>query len=124
MADTDGAQNIDVHVPIVVVGAARRRTVELAAADGGAEVVVLERDATPSGTTSMAQGFVCAAGSKAQRAVGVEDAPDAFLADIMAKTRGATDAGLADHRGPGGADDRLADGAPRPTVQRRTRLAR
>ncbi|MEO9188527.1 MAG: FAD-dependent oxidoreductase [Acetobacteraceae bacterium] len=86
----------DAHVPIVVVGGgACGMTAGLAAADGGAEVVVLERDATPSGTTSMAQGFVCAAGSKAQRAVGVEDAPEAFLADIMAKTRGATDADLA-----------------------------
>ncbi|MEL7087030.1 MAG: FAD-binding protein, partial [Planctomycetota bacterium] len=36
-------------------------TAALAAADAGAEVLVLERDETPSGSTSMSSGFVPAA---------------------------------------------------------------
>jgi fumarate reductase flavoprotein subunit len=86
----------DASVPVLVVGAgACGLTAALAAADGGAEVMVLERDATPMGTTSMSQGFICAAGSKAQRAAGVEDTAEDFLADIMAKTKGQTDPELA-----------------------------
>lgn len=84
------------HVPVLVVGAgACGMTAALAAADAGVEVAVLERDATPYGTTSMSQGFICAAGSKAQRAAGVEDTPEALYEDIMRKTQGETDPELA-----------------------------
>jgi fumarate reductase flavoprotein subunit len=52
----------------------------------------------------MSQGLICAAGTKAQRDAGIDDAPDRFFADIMAKTRGQTDETLAravaDNAGP------------------------
>jgi len=85
------AMTFDASVPVVVVGGGGTgMTAALAAADAGANVMVLERDATPSGTTSMAQGFVCAAATKAQREKGVHDSADAMFADIMKKTRGET----------------------------------
>jgi fumarate reductase flavoprotein subunit len=86
----------DASVPVLVVGAGGcGMTAALAATDGGAEVMVLERDTTPTGTTSMAQGFICAAATKAQREKGVHDTADAMFADIMKKTRGETDEKLA-----------------------------
>jgi succinate dehydrogenase/fumarate reductase flavoprotein subunit len=47
------------------------------------------------GSTAMSQGLICAAGTAAQRAAGVEDSHERFFADIMAKTRGQTDPVLA-----------------------------
>ncbi|MBM3515925.1 MAG: FAD-dependent oxidoreductase, partial [Alphaproteobacteria bacterium] len=82
-------------VQVVVAGAgACGLTAALAARDAGAEVLVLERDATPRGTTSMSQGTICAAGTRMQRAAGIEDNPDIFYADVMAKTEGRTDPAL------------------------------
>jgi len=90
------AMTFDASIPVLVVGGGGTgMTAALAAADVGADVMVLERDATPSGTTSMAQGFICAAATKAQREKGVQDSADAMFADIMKKTRGETDQQLA-----------------------------
>ncbi len=84
-----------IHVPVVIAGAgACGLTAALAARDAGVEVLVLERDATPRGTTSMSQGTMCAAGTKAQAAAGIEDSPDRFFDDVMAKVNGETDADL------------------------------
>jgi fumarate reductase flavoprotein subunit len=88
--------SFEASVPVLIVGGGGTgMTAALAAADAGAEVMVLERDATPSGTTSMAQGFICAAATKAQREKGVQDSADAMFDDIMKKTRGETDEKLA-----------------------------
>jgi fumarate reductase flavoprotein subunit len=43
----------------------------------------------------MSQGLICAAGTEAQRRLGVEDGADLFYADIIAKTEGRTDPALA-----------------------------
>ena len=81
-----------IHVPVVIAGAgACGLTAALAARDGGADVLVLEKDPTPRGTTSMSQGTMCAAGTKAQRDAGIEDSPDRFFSDVMEKVNGATD---------------------------------
>jgi fumarate reductase flavoprotein subunit len=92
-------------VPVLIAGGGACGAVAaLAARDAGAEVLLLEQDAAPSGTTSMSQGLICAAGTAAQRRAGVEDGPDRFFADIMAKTRGLADPVLArtiaDEAGP------------------------
>lgn len=63
----------------------------LAAREAGATVLVVERDARPAGSTAMSQGLICAAGTQAQDAAGISDDAAAFLADILAKTRGQTD---------------------------------
>jgi len=89
-------KKFETHVRVVVVGGgAAGLTAALAARDGGADVIVLERDHTPRGSTSMSQGNICAAGTKSQRDYGVKDSGAIFAADIMALTKGQTDARLA-----------------------------
>ena len=92
-------------VPVLVIGGGAAGCVAaLAARDAGAEVLLAEQDARPHGTSGMSQGNICAAGSAAQRAAGIDDSADIFFADIMAKTRGLTDPviarAIADASGP------------------------
>lgn len=83
-------------VPVAVVGAgACGLTAALAASDAGAEVLVLERDKRPWGSTSMSLGAMCAINSAEQARHGVEDSVDLFVADVLAKTEGRADVGLA-----------------------------
>ena len=82
--------------PVVVVGAgAAGLTAALAARDAGAPVVVLERDAAPAGNTALTLGMLPGAGTRFQRAAGIEDDAELFLADILAKAKGRTDHDLA-----------------------------
>jgi len=79
-------------VPLVIVGAgACGLTAALAAHDAGAEVVVLEGDPVPSGSTSLSAGLIPAAGTRWQRALGIEDSPRRLADDIAAKTGGEAD---------------------------------
>ena len=83
-------------VPVAVVGAgACGLTAALAASDAGAEVLVLERDPRPSGSTSMSLGAMCAAASQQHQRHGIEDSAARFVADVMAKTAGRADPRLA-----------------------------
>jgi fumarate reductase flavoprotein subunit len=76
-------------VPVLIIGAgACGLTAALAAHDAGAEVMVLERDRTPSGSTALSSGFIPAAGTRFQRAKGIEDSPALLVADLMAKNKG------------------------------------
>jgi fumarate reductase flavoprotein subunit len=69
---------------VVVVGAgACGLTAGLAARKAGAEVFVLERDATPHGNTSLSQGTLAAAGTRSQALNGIEDSGERFYQDIM-----------------------------------------
>ena len=80
-------------VPVAVVGAGGcGLCAGLAARQAGAEVLVLERDAAPIGTTGMSTGLIPAAGSRMQREKGIEDSPELFADDILAKARQQTDA--------------------------------
>lgn len=84
------------RVPVLIAGGGTCGAVAALAARGqGADVLVLEQDAVPRGSTAMSQGLICAAGTQAQRRAGIEDGADCFFADIMAKTKGQTDAVLA-----------------------------
>ncbi len=90
------APDFDYTVPVLIAGGGACGAIAaLAARDSGAEVVVLEQDLAPLGTTSMSQGLICAAGTRAQARAGVEDDPDVFFSDILAKTRGQADPLLA-----------------------------
>lgn len=87
-----------IHVPVVIIGAGGTGlAAALAAADLGAEVLVIERDPTPLGSTAMSTGLIPAAGTPEQAAEGIDDSPERFANDIMAKTKGATDAAMARH---------------------------
>ena len=82
----------EVTIPVVVVGAgAAGLCAALAAHEAGAEVLVLERDPVPRGSTALSAGLVPAAGTRWQREAGIEDTPEAFAADIMAKAEGEPD---------------------------------
>ena len=60
-------KTFDLHIPVVVVGAgACGLTAAIAARDGGVEVLVIERDSTPLGTTGMSTGLIPAAGTAEQ----------------------------------------------------------
>ena len=79
-------------VPVVVIGAGACGLVAaLAARDAGAEVLVLEKDSSPSGSTALSSGFVPACGTRWQRAAGVEDSPERMAADIQRKNAGEAD---------------------------------
>ena len=87
----------EARVPVVVIGAGACGLIAaLAAHDQGAEVIVLERDATPAGSTALSSGFIPAAGTRWQRAQGVEDSPQRFVDDIMAKNGGGADRRIVD----------------------------
>lgn len=86
----------DYSIPVVIAGGGAAGAVAaLAARDAGADVLLLEQDATPYGTTSMSQGLLCAAGTAAQQQAGIDDDGERLFADIMEKTRGQTDPVLA-----------------------------
>jgi len=77
----------DISFSVVVIGGGACGLVAaLSAHDAGADVVVLERDALPAGSTAMSSGMITAAGTQAQHAAGIDDdTPELFAADIQAK---------------------------------------
>lgn len=80
---------------VVVVGAGGcGLSAALAVRDAGLDVLVLERDPSPLGSTAMSTGLIPAAGTPEQAADGIDDDPARFAADIMAKTKGRTDPAL------------------------------
>lgn len=95
----------DLEVETLIVGAGACGLVAaLAAQEAGQEVLVIEADPVPSGSTALSAGLIPAAGTAMQRAAGVADTPAAFAADIQAKAHDENDpalvAALAEGSGP------------------------
>ncbi len=92
-------KNFATHVPVLIIGAGACGTIAaLAASERGAEVLILERDARPTGNTSLSGGQIPAAGTKLQRAAGLlDDTPDLLYQDILAKSHGECDHAIARH---------------------------
>jgi len=85
----------ELTVPVVIVGGGACGLVAaLMLIDAGVECLVIERDAAPSGSSALSSGFIPAAGTSVQKALGIEDSVDLFAADIMAKTQGTAAAHL------------------------------
>lgn len=85
----------EVHLPVAIVGAGACGLVAaLMLHDAGVPCVLLERDATPSGSTALSSGFIPAPGTQLQRSLGLADSPQDFAADIQAKARGTAAAHL------------------------------
>jgi fumarate reductase flavoprotein subunit len=87
----------EIQMDVVVVGAgACGLSAALAARDGGAEVLVIERDDTPFGSTGMSTGLIPASGTPEQAAQGIADSPEIFAADMMKKSKDRADRQLVD----------------------------
>ena len=83
------ALQTDSAIAVAIVGAgACGLTAALALQLAGIEAVVLERDVFPAGSTALSSGFIPAPGTQAQRALGIDDSPAQFEADIQAKAKG------------------------------------
>jgi fumarate reductase flavoprotein subunit len=71
---------------VVVVGAGGcGLTAALAAAQGGAETLVLEKQARPWSNTARSGGMIPAAGTRFQRAAGIVETPEDLAEDILRK---------------------------------------
>ncbi len=100
-----GDATFEACADVLIVGAGAAGLVAaLAGSEAGAEVVLVERDAVPSGSTALSAGLVPAAATRFQRDAGIADSPELFAADIMAKAEGEPDPAiverLANHIGP------------------------
>lgn len=83
-------------VPVLIIGGgACGLTAALAAKEGGVDPLVLERDAKPTGSTSLSSGLIPAAGTREQRRKGIEDSAELFASDIVAKAKNQTDPDMA-----------------------------
>ncbi|MBE1284436.1 MAG: FAD-dependent oxidoreductase [Rhodobacteraceae bacterium] len=79
----------DIETEVLLIGAgACGMAAALAAKDSGAEVLVLEADPVPSGSTALSAGLIPAAGTRFQRGAGIEDDAVLFASDIQHKARG------------------------------------
>jgi fumarate reductase flavoprotein subunit len=78
--------------PVVIVGAgACGMVAALALVEAGIDCVLLERDATPQGSTALSSGFIPACNTRWQHAAGVDDNVQQFAADIQRKNGAAAD---------------------------------
>lgn len=76
----------DIEVDVLVIGAGGCGLVgALAAAEQGANVMIVEKEAKAGGNTALSQGMVPAAGSALQRAAGIDDSPEIMAEDILKK---------------------------------------
>lgn len=92
-----GEARFEYSVPVLVIGAgACGLTAALAAKESGAAVLVLERDAKPTGSTTLSTGLIPAAGTRFQKALGIEDTPELLADDIWRKAKGETDRAMVD----------------------------
>jgi len=82
----------DVEVVVAGAGAAGLASA-IAAADGGASVLLLEAHETfrSGSNTAMSTSMIPGAGSRWQKKAGIDDSPDLLFGDIMAKTKGKAD---------------------------------
>ncbi|MEC9432047.1 MAG: FAD-dependent oxidoreductase [Pseudomonadota bacterium] len=86
----------DLTVPVAIVGGGAAGLVAALTLRGaGVDALVLERDAVPRGSTALSAGLIPAPGTRWQAEAGVADAPDRFVADIMAKAHDEPDPALA-----------------------------
>ena len=84
--------SVDVDVIIAGAGAAGLAA-SIAAADGGASVLLVEaKDTYREGSnTAMSTSMIPAGGSRWQEEAGIEDSPDRLYEDLMVKTKGTAD---------------------------------
>ncbi|MBT3789139.1 MAG: FAD-dependent oxidoreductase [Alphaproteobacteria bacterium] len=89
----DPGSAFDLTVPVVVIGGGACGLVAaLSAHDNGAEVIVLERDPVPKGSTALSSGMITACGTALQKAADIDDdTAELFARDIQSKAGGKAD---------------------------------
>lgn len=87
----------DAEIPVLVIGAGACGIIAaLAAKEAGAEVLVVERDEIPQGSTALSSGMIPACGTRFQKERGIEDPVDLLAADINRKSKGDADPDIVD----------------------------
>ena len=88
-----GAERDGLRPDLVVAGAGGGLAGALRAAELGLRVLVVEASQhyAHGNNTSMSTAMVPGAGSRWQKEAGIDDSPEIFLADVMAKTKGNAD---------------------------------
>jgi len=87
----------DLEVETLIIGAGACGLIAaLSAQEAGQEVLVIEADAVPSGSTALSAGLIPAAGTHLQQRAGIVDSPELFATDIQAKAHGENDQALVD----------------------------
>lgn len=85
----------DVEVETLIIGAGACGLVAaLAAQEAGQEVLLVEAEALPAGSTALSAGLIPAAGTAIQRAAGISDSAETFAADIQKKAADENDPAL------------------------------
>jgi len=93
----DEDASFDVEISVIVIGAGACGIVAaLAASEAGAEVLILERDEIPQGSTALSSGMIPACNTRLQHAQGIDDTVDLLAADIHRKSKGRADAQVVD----------------------------
>ena len=86
--------NWDIEADVVVVGAGGAGLTAagtVASLNKSARIVLLEKDFETPCNTAIASNFIPAAGTRFQRAAGIDDSPVALVADITVKNGGKSD---------------------------------
>jgi len=87
----------EAELPVVVIGAGACGIVAaLTAREAGADVLVIERDEIPQGSTALSSGMIPACGTRFQRDRGIDDPVGLLAADIHKKSKGYADPKLVD----------------------------
>lgn len=86
--DFNGPDKFEIAYPVIVIGGGGcGLCAALAVRDSAQEVLLLEQDKSLLGTTAMSTGLIPAAGTDDQKEKNIQDSPETFAADIMAKTK-------------------------------------
>ena len=77
------------EVPVVIVGGGScGLTAAIGLREAGIDCVVLERDATPTGSTALSSGFIPAAQTRLQKSLGIDDTYELLIDDVINKAHG------------------------------------
>lgn len=85
-----GGYSVSVET-LIIGGGACGLVAALAAQEAGQEVLVIEADPVPHGSTALSAGLIPAAGTAIQSAAGIEDDPATFAGDIRRKAHSEND---------------------------------